>query len=126
MNLSNNISTDGFFDNKYLIGAIMIIVNFGARFIVNELDDNQKKLINTKILRRVLIFCIIFLATRDLTITIILSVIIIFVVFELFNESSEYSLFPKKPVNENENENEKEKIDKNQKIDLIIEELKTI
>jgi hypothetical protein len=124
MNLSNNISTDGFFDNKYLIGAIMIIVNFGARFIVNELDDNQKKLINTKILRRVLIFCIIFLATRDLTITIILSVIIIFVVFELFNESSEYSLFPKKPVNENENE--KEKIDKNQKIDLIIEELKTI
>ena len=41
--------------------------------------------------------------------------------FEFFNEDSDYSLVPKK-----ENKEKKLDLDKNQKIDKIIEELKTI
>ena len=36
-------SSEGMFDNKYMIGLIMVVVNLGARFIVNELDEKQKK-----------------------------------------------------------------------------------
>ena len=42
MNLSNSGSGEGIFDNKYLIGIVMVIINFGARFIVNELNEEQK------------------------------------------------------------------------------------
>ena len=45
--------------------------------------------------------------------------------FEFFNENSEYTLIPKKTENNNNN-NKKNNLDKNQKIDQIIEELKTI
>ena len=121
MNIIN--SSEGMFDNKYMIGLIMVIVNLGARFIVNELDEKQKKMINSKYLRRLLIFLVIFMATRDLGISIVLTVVVILFLFEFFNENSEFSLLPKKIDDDDEGENTE---DKNQKIDRIIDDLKTL
>ena len=119
MNISSGESVGGFFDNKYLIGIIMVIINLGARFIVNELNEDQRNMINSKYLRRILIFLVIFMATRDIVITIILSVVVILFVFEFFNSDSEYSLVPKKEkVLKNDN--------KNEKLDKIINELNEI
>ena len=119
MNISSGESVGGFFDNKYLIGIIMVIINLGARFIVNELNEDQRNMINSKYLRRILIFLVIFMATRDIVITIILSVVVILFVFEFFNSDSEYSLVPKKKkVLKNNN--------KSEKLDKIINELNDI
>ena len=120
MNLSNSSSGDGIFDNKYLIGIVMVIINLGARFIVNELNEEQKKLINSKYLRRIVIFLVIFMATRDIVISLVLTVVVILVIFEFFNEDSEYSLVPKKE------KVKKDDMDKDQKIDKIIEDLKMV
>ena len=120
MNLSNSGSGEGIFDNKYLIGIVMVIINFGARFIVNELNEEQKKLINSKYLRRIIIFLVIFMATRDIVISLVLTIIVILVIFEFFNEDSEYSLVPKKE------KVIKDDLDKDEKIDKIIEDLKMI
>ena len=98
----------------------MVIINLGARFIVNELNEEQKKLIDSKYLRRIVIFLVIFMPTRDIVISLVLTVIVVLVLFEFFNEDSDYSLVPKKE------KIKKEVLDKNQKIDKIIEELKTI
>ena len=123
MNISSGESVGGFFDNKYLIGIIMVIINLGARFIVNELNEEQRNMINSKYLRRILIFLVIFMATRDIVITIILSVVVILFVFEFFNSDSEYSLVPKKEkVLKNNNKND----NKNEKLDKIINELNEI
>jgi hypothetical protein len=122
MNIIN--SSEGMFDNKYMIGLIMVVVNLGARFIVNELDEKQKKMINSKYLRRLLIFLVIFMATRDLGISIVLTVVVILFLFEFFNENSEFSLLPKKIDDDDEENNIGE--DKNQKIDRIIDDLKTL
>ena len=122
MNIIN--SSEGMFDNKYMIGLIMVVVNLGARFIVNELDEKQKKMINSKYLRRLLIFLVIFMATRDLGISIVLTVVVILFLFEFFNENSEFSLLPKKDIDDDEENNISE--DKNQKIDRIIDDLKTL
>ena len=73
MNIVNSASSNSLFDNKYLIGIIMVIINLGARFIVNELNDSQKNIINSKYTRRILIFLVIFMATRDLGISILLN-----------------------------------------------------
>ena len=117
-----NTSSDGMFENKYMIGLIMVVVNLGARFIVNELDEKQKKLINSKYLRRLLIFLVIYIATKDIGISIVLTVVVVMFLFEFFNENSEFSLLPKK----NEEENTNQDLDKDQKIDKIIDELKTL
>ena len=33
-------------DNKYMIGLTMIMLNIGARFIIDELDDDLRKMIS--------------------------------------------------------------------------------
>jgi len=91
-------------DNKYFIGFMMILVNIGSRFIIGELSDSQKKLINDKLLRRLFIFGVFFMATRDIISSLVLTIMFVLLVSELFNEDSELSLFPKE---DNDNYNEK-------------------
>ena len=44
-------------ENKYIIGLTMIMLNIGARFIIDELDDDLRKLISNTIVRSIVIFC---------------------------------------------------------------------
>ena len=82
-------------ENKYFIGIMMIFVNIGSRFIISELSDEQKKLINNKLLRRFFIFGVFFMATRDIFVSLLLTLMFIFLISELFNENSDFSLIEK-------------------------------
>ena len=70
-------------ENKYIIGLTMIMLNIGARFIIDELDD-ERKLISNTIVRRVVIFCSFFMATKDLFTAIVLTVIFVILINEVF------------------------------------------
>ena len=58
-NFINSIkkSTECINENKYFIGIAMILLNIGARFIIDELDDDLRKMISNKFIRRLFIFC---------------------------------------------------------------------
>ena len=71
-------------DNKYMIGITMIMLNIGARFIIDELDDDLRKLITNAYVRRVVIFCSFFMATKDLFTAIILTIIFVILINEVF------------------------------------------
>jgi len=71
-------------ENKYIIGLTMIMLNIGARFIIDELDDDLRKLISNTIVRRVVIFCSFFMATKDLFTAIVLTVIFVLLINEVF------------------------------------------
>ena len=73
-------------DNKYMIGVTMIMLNIGARFIIDELDDDLRKLVSNKIVRRVFIFCSFFMATKDLFTAIVLTIIFVILINEVFAE----------------------------------------
>ena len=64
-------------ENKYLLGIIMILINLGARFIVDDLTPDQKKLINNHITRKIIVFLIFYMATKDILASITLTVIYI-------------------------------------------------
>ena len=61
-NFINSIkkSTECINENKYFIGIAMILLNIGARFIIDELDDDLRKMISNKFIRRLFIFCSFF------------------------------------------------------------------
>jgi len=73
-------------DNKYMIGVTMIMLNIGARFIIDELDDDLRKMISNTIVRRVFIFCSFFMATKDLFTAIVLTIIFVILINEVFAE----------------------------------------
>jgi hypothetical protein len=71
-------------ENKYMIGITMIMLNIGARFIIDELDDDLRKIISNTIVRRVVIFCSFFMATKDLFTAIVLTIIFVIMINEVF------------------------------------------
>ena len=71
-------------ENKYIIGLTMIMLNIGARFIIDELDDDLRKIISNTIVRRVVIFCSFFMATKDLFTAVVLTIIFVIFINEVF------------------------------------------
>ena len=109
-------------DNKYMIGLTMIMLNIGARFIIDELDDDLRKMISNKFIRRVFIFCSFFMATKDLFTSIVLTIIFVILINEVFG----------KELDDLEEEDTKEKTEEEgasfnkQELDKMIHKLKTI
>ena len=67
------IKADQLSENKYFIGMAMVLVNIGARFIIEELSDEHREFIKSDKVRKVVIFCSIFMATRDSFVAIIIT-----------------------------------------------------
>ena len=110
-------------DNKYFIGFMMILVNIGSRFIIGELSESQKNLINDKLLRRLFIFGVFFMATRDIISSLVLTIMFVLLVSELFNEDSEFSLFPKEEGNDNDDKKGDSTADNDKKMQDAIDVL---
>ena len=72
--------------NKYMIGIVMIIINLGARFIIDDLTEKQKEIINNKYTRKLLVFCVFFMATKDFIASLTLTIIFILFISELIEE----------------------------------------
>ena len=70
-------------ENKIFIGLIMIMVNIGARFIIEELSDEHREIAKGETFRKIVIFCSVFMATRDIMISLIVTIIFIVVMNEV-------------------------------------------
>jgi len=96
---SLNSVVQGFNTNKYIYGFLMILLNMGARYIELDLVNTHKQFLSSKLLRRILIFTISFIATRDLMASLIITASFIIIVLNLFNSESEYCIIPKTYIN---------------------------
>ncbi len=82
-------STDFLNENKYFIGISMIIVNIGARFIIDELDDDTRQYVSNKFVRKLFIFCAFFMATRDILTAFILTIVFVIIINEFLGKEEE-------------------------------------
>ena len=92
--------------NKYFIGIIMIVMNIGARFLIDELTPEQKKMVNTQNFRRFIIFCAFFAATRDLLSAVTLTIIFILFISEIFTDEEDMKNKKKKKITTTDIQNE--------------------
>ncbi len=76
-------------ENKYFIGLMMIMVNIGSRFIIEELNDDQRRFINNPYFRRIVVFSVIFMATRDIITSFIITGFIVLYLYSCENENKE-------------------------------------
>ena len=95
-----------FAENKYFIGVVMITMNIGARFLIDELTPEQKKMINTQNCRRFIVFCAFFAATRDLLSAVTLTIIFILFISEIFTDTEDMKNKKKKIITSVDIQNE--------------------
>jgi len=83
-------------NSKFFAGIMMLIVNIGSRYVTIKFSKSQEEFIKNKIAREFLIFAIVWMATRDLIISIIMTSSFIILADYLFNENSNFCILPEK------------------------------
>lgn len=83
------IYLDELSENKIFIGLIMVLVNIGARFIIEELGEEHQKIIQNTYFRKLVIFCSVFMATRDIGVAFIVTLIFAVIINEILGNKEE-------------------------------------
>ena len=81
-------------DNKYFVGIMMIILNIGAKYINIDLGNYETSFLTSRVLGYLLVFVIVFIATRDVKVAVIVSILFCVIFMELLHEKSSYSILP--------------------------------
>lgn len=81
-------------NSKYIAGIMMILMNLGSRYISHDISEFQETILSSSILRRIFIFTVFFISTRDIIVSVILTILFTVLVSGLFNENSKYCILP--------------------------------
>ena len=81
-------------DSKFFAGLIILTMNIGSKYITVDLSKTQENYIKYSLGRQILIFAIIWMGTRDIVTSLIMTVIFILFADYLFNEHSRYCIIP--------------------------------
>ncbi len=60
-------------NSKLFLGIMLIILNIGSRYLVDELSTNPDEYNRNIVLRRIAVFAVCFVGTRDLVTSILLT-----------------------------------------------------
>ena len=60
-------------DNKFFLGAMLILLNVGSRHLVDEYSTNPDEYDRNLVLRRLAVFAVCFVGTRDLVTSLLLT-----------------------------------------------------
>lgn len=82
-----------FNNNPYFIGLMMLILNLGGRFISLEVTKKQEQFLQLPWVRRILIFTVLFVATRNIWVAFWSTLTFVLFLGYLFNENSALCLF---------------------------------
>lgn len=88
INLLNN--------SKYLFGIFVIILNILSKYISVKFTKVQEAYIKNLLGRQLLIFTVAFVASRDVVVSLMLTIAFIVFIDYLLNENSHYCIIPKK------------------------------
>ena len=96
MNILSNLDNrlERLNSSKYFIGLMMILLNVGSKYLFDEFGELHNLLLTKKLIRRLMIFVIVFIAIRDIKISIIITFLFIIIVLELCNEKSKFCIIP--------------------------------
>jgi hypothetical protein len=97
-------------NNKIVWGVTMILLNMGSRYILADLGKIHETILTNEWFKKIVLFSMFFVATRDLTVSFLLSVIYILVVDGIFHEKRNFTVVktvPNKKISEVEYKNAK-------------------
>jgi len=92
----NNIANYYANNNPLLAGVSMLILNIGTKYVTLDISEKQDEFIKTILFRRLAVFIIFWIGTKDISSSIALTLLYIIFIVHLFNENSNYYLFKKR------------------------------
>lgn len=74
--------------NKFILGIAMLMLNVGSKHLAVDMSKTQEQFFQHIIVRRITLFCIFFIATRDLFVSLILTAVFVVLAYGLSPYSS--------------------------------------
>ena len=87
-------SINNLFSAPFLLGLCVLLANIGSRFLVLELSHTQEQFLSGEIMRKIVIFAVAFVATRDVLTSLTLVAAFTAIVSGLFHEDSQFCVLP--------------------------------
>ncbi len=81
-------------DSKFLAGVTMLMLNVGAKYVSIGLSKSQELYLTSTIARQLLIFSVLFIATKDVIASVVLTIVFVLFADYIFNENSKLCLLP--------------------------------
>ncbi len=82
--------------SKILAGIVMLLLNVGSKYIEIGLSKTQEQALRNALTRELLIFAVVFMATHDIIISILMTAAFVILSQFLFNDESKYCVVSKK------------------------------
>lgn len=96
MDIASVSASLGYLNNSRLFSGIaMIIMNLGSRYIITDLTKAHEKFMTSRIFKKVILFSMFFVGTRDVLLSCILTFAFTVTVNGFLNETRKYNLLPK-------------------------------
>lgn len=84
--------------SKIFWGMSMLMLNFGARYVVADLGKTHEIILSHEITKKLIVLSLFFVATRDILMSFILTVAYIVVIDGILHEKRRFCLVPKSVV----------------------------
>ena len=81
-------------DSKLLMGLAMLLINVGTKYVELKLSRTQEEALRNAIGRELLIFAVVFTATRDIVTSLLLTAAFVILSSFLLNENSKFCIAP--------------------------------
>ena len=83
-------------NSKLFAGIMMLVLNISSKYITFSFSKSQEEFIKNSIAREILIFSIVWMATRDIYVSILMTAAFVVLADYIFNENSKLCLLPEK------------------------------
>lgn len=87
-----------FNNSKILAGLCIILMNLGSRYIISDLGIIHNKILSSELFKKLIIFAIFFVATRDIMISFMLTISYILIIDGILHEKRKFCIIPKEYI----------------------------
>jgi hypothetical protein len=80
--------------DKLFYACAMLCMNMGSRFVVQDITKLQERILMSEVAKKFILFCMAFVATRDIVLSAIITFAVTCIMKVLLNENSQFCIIP--------------------------------
>lgn len=87
-------------NSKVVAGVAMLMLNIGSRYVQADLGKAHEMLLSNEYVKKAIVFCMFFVATRDIRVAFLLTVFYIIIIDVALHDKKKFCLIPKRFLKE--------------------------
>lgn len=79
-------------NSKMFWGLTMIMINMGSKYVMADLGKLEEKVLKSELVKKLIVFCMFFVATRDIITAFVLTILYVILIDGIFHENRKFTV----------------------------------